>query len=122
MDRTRIYTAILKEHFERNRQMAFVSGPRQVGKTWVCRSLGGAYLNWDNTDDRRVLLKGPAALAEKLGLETLRAQPPFAALHSKVLVFDRRIAWIGSYNLDPRSARERTFVGLAQLSVGIELR
>jgi len=80
MDRTRIYTAILKEHFERNRQMAFVSGPRQVGKTWVCRSLGGAYLNWDNTDDRRVLLKGPAALAEKLGLETLRAQPPFAAL------------------------------------------
>ncbi len=80
MSRTRAYTAILREHFERHRQMAFVSGPRQVGKTWVCKSLGGPYLNWDNTDDRRKLLRGPAALAESFGLDTLRAQPPFAVL------------------------------------------
>jgi predicted AAA+ superfamily ATPase len=43
MDRARIYTAILREHFELHRQMAFVTGPRQVGKTWVCRSLGHDY-------------------------------------------------------------------------------
>jgi hypothetical protein len=81
MNRARLYTAILREHFEGHRQMAFVSGPRQVGKTWVCRSLGEAVtLNWDNTDDRRTLLGGPAALAAKLGLDVLRATPPYAVL------------------------------------------
>jgi putative cardiolipin synthase len=30
-------------------------------------------------------------------------RPSYAALHSKVLVFDRQTAWIGSFNLDPRS-------------------
>ena len=30
-------------------------------------------------------------------------RPSYAALHSKVLVFDRETAWIGSFNLDPRS-------------------
>jgi hypothetical protein len=80
MEQTRIYTAILREHFELHRQMAFVSGPRQVGKTWVCRSLGEAYFNWDNSDDRRTLLRGPAALAETLGLDRLRSQPPVIVL------------------------------------------
>jgi predicted AAA+ superfamily ATPase len=80
VEQTRIYTAILREHFELHRQMAFVSGPRQVGKTWVCRSLGEAYFNWDNSDDRRTLLRGPAALAETLGLDRLRSQPPVIVL------------------------------------------
>lgn len=80
MDRTRIYTAILHDHLEHNRQMAFLSGPRQVGKTWVCKSLASAYFNWDNTDDRRLLLRGPAALAESLGLDRLSTQPPVAVL------------------------------------------
>jgi len=78
MERLRVYSNILREHFDEHRQMAFVSGPRQVGKTWVCRSFGGDYLNWDNTDDRRILLKGPAALAERLGLDKLRSQPLYA--------------------------------------------
>ncbi|MCL2659473.1 MAG: AAA family ATPase [Acidobacteriaceae bacterium] len=60
--------------------MAFVSGPRQVGKTWVAKSVGNAYFNWDNINDRRELLQGPEALAESLGLEKLRAQPPVAVL------------------------------------------
>lgn len=80
VNRSRIYTAILREHFEQHRQMAFVSGPRQVGKTWVAKSVGDAYFNWDNTGDRRQLLRGPAALAELLGLDRLRAQPPIAVL------------------------------------------
>ncbi|MSU36429.1 MAG: ATP-binding protein [Pedosphaera sp.] len=58
--------------------MALISGPRQVGKTTVCRSLSDAYLNWDNFDDRRCLLRGPAALAERLHLDQLRAKPPIA--------------------------------------------
>jgi putative cardiolipin synthase len=32
-----------------------------------------------------------------------RLRPSYAALHSKVLVFDGQTAWIGSFNLDPRS-------------------
>jgi len=80
VNRPRFYTALLEDHFRRNRQMALVSGPRQVGKTTVCRAIGDLYLNWDNTDDRRTLLKGPAALAELLELDRLRAEPPVVVL------------------------------------------
>ncbi len=79
-ERARIYPAILRDHLDRYRQMAFVSGPRQVGKTTVCRSLGQAYFNWDNPDDRRQLLRGPSALAAALDLDRLRAHAPVAVL------------------------------------------
>jgi len=79
-ERPRLYTAVLLDHLQRHRQMAFVAGPRQVGKTTVCRSLGDAYFNWDNADDRRLLLRGPAALAGALQLDRLRAKPPVAVL------------------------------------------
>jgi uncharacterized protein len=79
-ERPRLYTAVLQDHLQRHRQMALISGPRQVGKTTVCRSLSDAYFNWDNADDRRRLLRGPAALAEALQLDRLRAQPPVAVL------------------------------------------
>lgn len=78
--RPRLYASLLWEHFQRHRQMAFVSGPRQVGKTTACRSLEGAYLSWDNQDDRRLLLKGPGALADRLELDRLRAEPPMVVL------------------------------------------
>ena len=73
--RKRLYDTMLAEHLERHRQMAFVVGPRQVGKTTACRGLSSAYLNWDNADDRQILLQGPAAAAGRLGLEQLREQP-----------------------------------------------
>jgi predicted AAA+ superfamily ATPase len=79
-ERPRLYGAVLRDHLERHRQMALVSGPRQVGKTIVCRSVGDEYLNYDNADDRRALLRGPAALAVSLGLDRLRAKPPVAVL------------------------------------------
>jgi hypothetical protein len=79
-ERPRLYTEILRDHLQRHRQMALVSGARQVGKTTACRSIADAYLNWDNADDRRRLLRGPAALAEALQLDRLRARPPVAAL------------------------------------------
>ena len=80
MERPRIYSSILKEHLKADRQMAFVAGPRQVGKTTVCRLLGDYYLNWDNADDRRQLLRGPAAIADALELARVRATPPVAVL------------------------------------------
>ena len=60
--------------------MAFLSGPRQVGKTEVARTLANVFLNFDNIDDRRVILKGPAALAERADLERPRQRTPVLAL------------------------------------------
>ena len=43
-------------------KMAFVSGPRQVGKTTLARQIlerqPGLYLNWDNSRDRKTILQG----------------------------------------------------------------
>lgn len=75
MDRPRFYDAVLAAHFAQNRQMAWINGPRQVGKTTCCRKWGEAYLNWDAIADRRLLLLGPAALASHLSLERLRDHP-----------------------------------------------
>lgn len=80
IERPRLYTSLLEDHLRRHRQMALVSGPRQVGKTTLCRSVGEAYLNWDNADDRRRLLGGPGALATALQLDRLRAKPVVVVL------------------------------------------
>ena len=87
-NRPRFYDALLRDHLARHRQMALVSGPRQVGKTTACRAVADAYLNWDNMDERRLLLKGPAEIATAVGLDRLRARPPVAVIdelhkHSK---------------------------------------
>lgn len=37
-----------------------------------------------------------------------RKQSSFSVLHSKTIVFDDDISWIGSFNLDPRSAYYNT--------------
>lgn len=79
-DRPRLYDAMLAEHRDRRRQMAFVTGPRQVGKTTTCRALSTAYLSWDDADHRRVVLAGPAAIAERAGVGRLREQRPTLVL------------------------------------------
>jgi len=79
----RLYHRILADHLAGHRQMAFVSGPRQVGKTTTCRSAvpGSRYLDWDDQDDRRLILAGPRIVAEELGIEHLADRPT-------VVVFD----------------------------------
>ena len=61
-----MYEAIFTRHLAANRQMLFVPGPRQVGKTTTCRDLGDVYLNIDNMDDRRAIMAGPASLAARI--------------------------------------------------------
>lgn len=39
-------------------------------------------------------------------------RPPFLCVHAKSLVIDERVAFVGSYNLDPRSERLNTEAGL----------
>jgi predicted AAA+ superfamily ATPase len=80
-EQARVYDRILETHLQENRQMAFVSGPRQVGKTTTCRHEGDVYLSWDLLEDQRRILRGPATVAHSLELDRPRASPP-------VLVFD----------------------------------
>jgi predicted AAA+ superfamily ATPase len=81
MFRTRAYSAIVAEHLASHRQMAFVSGPRQVGKTTTCRAQGTAYLDWDNEDHRQIILAGTGAVAAHAGLDRVTEQPA-------IIVFD----------------------------------
>ncbi len=74
----RLYDAVLAEHLASHRQMAFVSGPRQVGKTTTCRRHADEYRNWDNLDDRDLMLSGPAELARRLGVHRLSEAVPVA--------------------------------------------
>jgi predicted AAA+ superfamily ATPase len=69
MNMKRKYEIMLQEHFRHDIQMAFVAGPRQVGKTTSCTSFAARhhYFNWDNDDDREIIISGPAAVAEKIG-------------------------------------------------------
>ncbi len=64
--------------------MAMVSGPRQVGKTTLARSIYGEretfYFNWDDFDDRELLLRGGKAIAQHISLDQLRPHPPLVVL------------------------------------------
>ncbi len=77
----RLYGRILRDHLHQHRQMAFVSGPRQVGKTTTCRALGDRYFSWDLADHSRLVTSGPTAVAEAAGLLVLSDAKP-------VVVFD----------------------------------
>lgn len=79
----RIYQKVIRDHFSNNRQMLFLSGPRQVGKTTssLTETSPGYYLNWDNDVHRTLILEGPSAVARHLGLNSLSETLP-------VVVFD----------------------------------
>jgi len=80
----RLYDTLLKGHLASERQIALVAGPRQVGKTTTCRGLADDYLNWDNPDHRRLIIEGPRAVANHVGLDRLGTRRPvvlFDELH-----------------------------------------
>ena len=82
----RIYQALIAQHLSQLRQMVFLMGPRQVGKTTV--SLASAserpnhfYFNWDNPNERLLFIEGPNAIARQASLNELTENIP-------ILVFD----------------------------------
>jgi uncharacterized protein len=82
----RVYQELVSQHLSSLRQMVFLMGPRQVGKTTT--SLESAshwpkqfYFNWDNPTDKLLFLEGPSAVAKQVGLDELSA-------HIPLLVFD----------------------------------
>ena len=80
-ERPRIYEAVIREHLADNRQMAFVSGPRQSGKTTLAASLGTAYLNWDDAKVRSAISTGQREVVERFSLNRLSGEMP-------IVVFD----------------------------------
>ncbi len=65
----RIYQSIIREHFSNNRQMAFISGPRQVGKTTLSKSIDTKYryLDWDDAQDRMSIIQGQQYVVDRIG-------------------------------------------------------
>lgn len=76
-----MYESMFADHFATNRQMILLSGPRQVGKTTLAKSMADYYLNWDRRSDRVLFLKGEDEVARAARLEVRRSVPP-------VVVFD----------------------------------
>ncbi len=59
--------------------------------------------------DYEALLRRGASRVLGLGVQTSR---PFLCIHAKAMVIDERVAYVGSYNFDPRSIQFNTEVGL----------
>ncbi len=81
----RVYELAALEHFKHNRQMLFLTGPRQVGKTTTSENLRSHFaesyrLNWDNPAERLLILEGPARLAKEMSVAKLRTQKPLLIL------------------------------------------
>ena len=74
----RIYEKIVKAHLAKYRQMVFLSGPRQVGKTTLSKIFASCYLDWDNIDSRSLILKGPATIYEKAASKLTPEMPVVA--------------------------------------------
>lgn len=79
----RLYKQIIQDHFSRNRQMLFFSGPRQVGKTTASLAAipSEKYLNWDNEEHRALILAGPLTVARHFGILDIQESLP-------IVVFD----------------------------------
>ena len=62
----RIYESLLLDHFAHERQMVFLSGPRQVGKTTLAETVlpGAICLNYDKAADARIIAGGADKVAE----------------------------------------------------------
>ena len=80
-NRKRVYEAIVREHLAENRQMVFLSGPRQSGKTTLAMSIGTDYLSWDDVDARAAIVSGQSETVRRYGLDKLSSM-------QRIVVFD----------------------------------
>jgi putative cardiolipin synthase len=72
--------------------------------------------------DIREYRPDPANRAELLSRVNPPAEPPVFALHAKSMVVDGRIAYIGTFNFDPRSENLNTEVGVVVHHAGFAQR
>ena len=82
----RLYEEILAWHLANDKQMIFLAGPRQVGKTTISQLAKNhtdyfIYLNWDKTEDRQIITQGVDEVAKLIPLSMPCKKSP-------ILVFD----------------------------------
>lgn len=82
----RVYSAVIQHHLEQFDQMAFISGPRQVGKTTISKKICQdakycKYVNWDKTADRTIILSNEEEILKGLPIEAVLDEKP-------LIVFD----------------------------------
>lgn len=82
----RSYEKVIEEHLLQNRQMLFLMGPRQVGKTTTSLEASSLnpqhyYFNWDNQTHRLLIAEGQEAIAKHMRLDQLQPQ-------KAIVVFD----------------------------------
>src|SRR5688500_2812037 len=82
----RLYDNLISQHFQHYKQMLFLAGPRQVGKTTISLTAKAStnqltYLNWDNQDHRKIIMEGPTAVADLAGSKKIQAKKP-------IVIFD----------------------------------
>ncbi len=68
--KNRYLTEIIRKDALKDKKMAFISGPRQVGKTTLGKQLlknSNNYFSWDDTKSRRVWTKSPEKLLKEIG-------------------------------------------------------
>lgn len=70
MLKPRYLTSTICQDALKDKKMAFISGPRQVGKTTLGKQLlkdKSNYFSWDQTEFRKVWAKSPEKILEKIG-------------------------------------------------------
>jgi len=82
----RIYDNLMAECLENERQMFFLAGPRQVGKTTCALHAERLtphfyYLNWDTQAHKKLIIAGPDSIAHFMKLENAYEEMP-------IVVFD----------------------------------
>lgn len=80
-EQKRVYESVLQDHLESNRQMVFLSGPRQVGKTTLAKTFAGnRYFSWDDRAVQRAVVESQKAFGAMAGLDEVRDDRPIIAL------------------------------------------
>lgn len=81
----RIYSPVIRHHLAHYRQMLFLTGPRQVGKTTLSKQClkdyQFYYLNWDNVGDKALILESMEAIITRAFRETAATKP-------RAIIFD----------------------------------
>ena len=77
----RIYENVVYSNLKKFNQMAFLIGPRQVGKTTIAKHIQSQfkesiYLNFDSLEDRKLIMSGQSFIEKILPTTVLRSEKP----------------------------------------------
>ena len=87
----RIYEDLIYNNLKKFNQMAFLIGPRQVGKTTIAKHIQSRYkesiyLNFDSLDDRKLIMSGQNFIEKIFPITVLRDEKPlviFDEIHKR---------------------------------------